>query len=76
MAPDRPSLVAFQKRFPDVACAAYLAALRWPYGFLCPTCGYDQAWMLDTKWTHQCRDSCQRAVVQSGARSNFARLRR
>ena len=34
--PDYPgSLVDFQRRFPDdAACAHYLAALRWPDGFL------------------------------------------
>lgn len=31
------SLREFQKRFPDeAACAAYLAAKRWPDGFRCP----------------------------------------
>ena len=34
------SLPDFQGRFPDeVACLRYLAALRFPDGWLCPTCG-------------------------------------
>ena len=34
------SLLEFQRRFPDAAaCAAYLAAVRWPEGFVCPACG-------------------------------------
>lgn len=34
------SLPQFQKYFPDdSACAKYLEALRWPEGFVCPTCG-------------------------------------
>ena len=34
------SLIEFQRRFPDEgACAAYLAQVRWPAGFRCPSCG-------------------------------------
>jgi len=37
------SLPQFQKFFPDdKACAAYLEALRWPEGFVCPTCGHQE----------------------------------
>ena len=32
------SLIEFQRRFPDErACAAYLARMRWPDGFRCPS---------------------------------------
>jgi hypothetical protein len=35
------SLPEFQKVFPDdAACAKYLEAMRWPKGFICPTCGH------------------------------------
>ena len=38
------SLPEFQKVFPDDdACAKYLAALRWPSGFVCPDCGWTGA---------------------------------
>ena len=64
--PDYPrSLVDFQRRFPDdAACAHYLAALRWPDGFSCPSCGHAQAWALRTKpWTYECRGCrCQTSV--------------
>ena len=41
------SLIDFQRRFPDdAACAAWLAELRWPDGFLCPVCVHDDAWAL------------------------------
>jgi predicted RNA-binding Zn-ribbon protein involved in translation (DUF1610 family) len=31
--------------FPDdAACVEYLAALRWPAGFVCPSCGDDRSW--------------------------------
>ncbi len=33
------SLLEFQQMFPsEMACAAYLEAIRWPDGFACPTC--------------------------------------
>ena len=39
----------FRAWFPDdVACAAYLARLRWPEGFRCPACGGDRAWQTST----------------------------
>ncbi len=55
------SLREFQKRFPDeAACAAYLAAKRWPDGFHCPQCGGVKAWLLPSRNVHtflctQCR---------------------
>ena len=41
MAPTFPtSLPEFQRVFPtDAACEAYLEAIRWPDGFVCPSCG-------------------------------------
>jgi len=33
----QPSLLSFQKRFPDeAACARFLFERRWPEGFVCP----------------------------------------
>ncbi len=32
------SLIAFQRRFPDDACARWLVAVRWPNGFECACC--------------------------------------
>jgi len=35
----------FEDWFGDEAgCVEYLAALRWPEGFTCPTCGGDRSW--------------------------------
>jgi transposase-like protein len=41
MAEDYPgTLLEFEKRFSDeTKCRAYLFALRWPKGFVCPVCG-------------------------------------
>ena len=44
------SLNEFQTRFPDdAACAAYLAAKRWPDGFRCPRCGGTKSWQLPSR---------------------------
>jgi transposase-like protein len=40
----------FQERFAtDEACLEYLAASRWPEGFVCPGCGSRQAWVLERR---------------------------
>ena len=44
------SLTEFQRRFPDErGCAEYLARLRWPDGFRCPSCGRGKGWELSSK---------------------------
>src|SRR3974390_1999193 len=41
------TIVEFQRRFPDdSACRSYLFACRWPEGFKCPTCGFEDAYVL------------------------------
>jgi transposase-like protein len=46
VAEDYPrTLLAFEQRFAtEDACRAYLFALRWPDGFVCPRCQGRQAW--------------------------------
>jgi transposase-like protein len=62
------SLIAFQQHFPDeAACAAYLAAVRWPHGFVCPRCGHSKAWLLQTKaWTYECASCRKQTSVTAG----------
>ncbi len=43
------SLIAFQRWFPDDACARRLIAVRWPNGFRCPACGHDCGQQLKTR---------------------------
>ena len=47
----------FQSRFstPE-ACVAYLEALRWPDGFVCPTCNRNGGWK-NARGLWECR-SC------------------
>ena len=37
----------FDEWFSDEAsCSAYLLRLRWPRGFICPSCGAGKGWLL------------------------------
>jgi hypothetical protein len=59
------SLLEFQRMFPsEMACAAYLEAIRWPSGFTCPTCGVsDEAQRIITRpRVIRCRH-CHREVA-------------
>ncbi len=44
------SLLELQQQFgSEEACAAYLAQLGWPDGFVCPCCASRRGWSLKTK---------------------------
>ncbi len=32
------------------ACRRYLAQIRWPEGFVCPSCGQTRAWAVRVRW--------------------------
>ena len=70
------SLIQFQQRFPDeAACAAYLAAVRWPQGFICPRCGHAKAWLLQTKaWTYECAGCRKQTSVTAGTIMHHSKL--
>jgi hypothetical protein len=70
------SLLAFQRRFPDEpACAAYLAATRWPEGFRCPACGHDRGWELATKaFTWECAGCAKQTSVTAGTIMHGSKL--
>ena len=61
MTPDLPipqNLRDFSKMFAtDEQCAASLFKVRWPHGYMCPTCGTDKAWKADDLWTMHCRNN-------------------
>jgi len=49
----------------EIACREYLAALRWPAGFVCPACGKkDAGWMRRGLW--HCRDCERQTSVLAG----------
>lgn len=44
------TLLDFERRFQtEAACLDYLAATRWPQGFVCPVCKYNQGWRKGRK---------------------------
>ena len=55
----------FQARFPDeAACRSYLAASRWPEGFVCRRCGSHEAFELPRRNLWQCKScGCQSSVT-------------
>jgi hypothetical protein len=70
------SLVEFESRFPDeAACVAYLFAARWPHGFVCPACGRNKAWQLQTKaWTWECAGCGKQTSVTAGTIMHHSKL--
>jgi predicted RNA-binding Zn-ribbon protein involved in translation (DUF1610 family) len=70
------SLLEFQQRFPDeAACVSYLAAARWPNGFVCPGCGTGRAWQLQTKaWTWECAACGRQTSVTAGTIMHHSKL--
>src|SRR6266403_1133376 len=70
------SLIEFQQRFGDeAACAQYLAAARWPDGFVCPGCGGGKAWRLETKaWTYECASCRRQTSVTAGTIMHHSKL--
>src|SRR5947208_3696082 len=74
---DRPmSRAAFDARFPDrAACARYLAAKRWPDGFVCPACGVCKGWELETKpFTWECCGCHRQTSVTAGTVMHRSKL--
>jgi predicted RNA-binding Zn-ribbon protein involved in translation (DUF1610 family) len=75
--PDSPrSLTEFEQRFgDDDTCAEYLAAARWPDGFICPGCGESKAWRLESKpWTYECARCGRQTSVTAGTILHHSKL--
>ena len=49
----------------DADCLDYLEWLRWPDGFICPTCGHDGGWRLDDA-RFMCPECGARSSVTAG----------
>ena len=65
--PFAKSLRQFQVEFAtEEACQKYLAACRWPDGFLCPQCGHRQAYILEQKLRWQCAACRHQVSLTSG----------
>ena len=67
----RPSfpqtLRQFQVNFAtEESCQRYLAACRWPDGFICPRCGHGKAYELLNQRRHQCCKCRYQVSLTSG----------
>lgn len=60
------TLLEFERRFSsDEACREYLAALRWPEGFVCPRCGHQRCW-LNGRGLRECAACHRQTSVIAG----------
>jgi transposase-like protein len=61
------TLRQFQADFAtEEACQQYLAACRWPDGFICPRCGHRQAYELISRGRRQCAGCRHQVSLTSG----------
>jgi len=68
------SLQELERRFATAdACLAYMAALRWPAGFVCPACGGTLAWET-TRGLRHCRRCGKQTSVTAGTLFHRTRL--
>jgi len=68
------SFFQFQERFQtEDQCYEHLKNLRWPDGFVCPKCGYREAYFTRTRKLYQCKNCHYQASVT--ARTLFHRTR-
>jgi transposase-like protein/predicted RNA-binding Zn-ribbon protein involved in translation (DUF1610 family) len=61
-------LARFQKEFSDEeSCVAFLAARRWPDGFVCPGCGGKRGWPLARRaGVYECPNCGRQTSVTAG----------
>lgn len=67
MTEDYPkTLIELERRFSDdVACREYLASLRWPKGFVCPSCGWHQGLTI-RRGLWRCQECRRETSVTAG----------
>lgn len=60
------TIIEFTNRFAsDEACAEYIRDLRWPDGFICPSCGSREGWLTSRK-TISCASCKKQTSITSG----------
>jgi transposase-like protein len=58
------SFFEFQERFQtEDDCFQYLKKLRWPKGYLCPKCGYNEAYFVEKRKIFQCKNCRHQTTV-------------
>ena len=48
------------------SCAKHLAKQRWPDGFVCPRCGYQDHWYLSKRNLYDCKNCRHQTSVTAG----------
>lgn len=57
----------FQETFStEEKCEEFLAKLRWPNGFVCPNCGHDDCYRIETRRLFQCYVCSHQTSVTAG----------
>jgi transposase-like protein len=68
------NVIDFQDMFPtEQACEEYLFAVRWPEGFVCPTCMHTEAWKLGSGLL-RCQDCSRDVSLTAGSIFQGSRL--
>ena len=61
------SLLEWQERYgTEKACAAALAKIRWPNGFMCPKCSHERAYYISKRKVYECSSCHYQASVTAG----------
>lgn len=61
------TLLEFQARFPgEQSCWEALRKTRWPEGFVCPRCGHDESYGIESRRLEQCQRCRYQASVTAG----------
>lgn len=61
------SLDEFQEKYgTDQQCQDALFVLRWPFGFVCPACGYGNGGFIKTRDLYQCYRCAHQTSVTAG----------
>lgn len=61
------SFTQFIQRFPtEKACAEYLFAVKWPNGFVCPSCGHRHGYALNRPGRYQCAKCRRQTSLTAG----------
>ncbi|MBE9482505.1 MAG: IS1595 family transposase [Chloroflexi bacterium] len=65
----------FNKWFPDEeACLKFLIQSRWPDGFVCPRCGFNDYYWIPTRKLLQCKQCGYQASVTAGTVMHRSRM--
>lgn len=64
---EKTNLLDWQKRYgSEEACAAALQQQRWPDGFVCPRCGHDQGYFIESRRVYECTQCRHHASLTAG----------